>query len=498
MKIWFNLLRSVSLVVLLAVCNIGAQASNGAAKGKGKAMDTIKTYMSFSEIDPAHILTMSDLEMSFALGSTLVAFNGDRKMVAGLAEKWETLPPTKIRFTLRKDLKWSDGSAVTAHQYKDALERAKKTYPNDLKALFDAVANIDAIDSSTLVITTKEEVTRSGILSKLTEPMYGLVSVKNGKLDLSRSAGPYYVKEKSQSHISLAVNPHWYMFRKDMPAKVEIRRPTSDADLIENFESDDWANLVSGSSLMRSDTFERFKKKGYRTWQRTLDKVFALYPSKKFLKTGGSEFINRLSIKMNRQALLAGLSGYALANQFFPRGYELYSIVDPKTALSENTVSKGSIHIIIPGGPFANVVKERLPHAIHSATGANISIEIVPLTGVNERMKRGDYDILATSVAVADPNFEGAMSFFIEREPPFIQSSEKPNDFASQLKEARSLPSSEQRADRMREIIIHAQETGCVLPLFHFSSLAIAKPGVDLSEIPNTDETIPFSKVRMR
>jgi len=460
-------------------------------------MDTIKTYMSFSEIDPAHILTMSDLEMSFALGSTLVAFNGDRKMVAGLAEKWETLPPTKIRFTLRKDLKWSDGSAITAHQYKEALERAKKTYPNDLKALFDAVANIDAIDTSTLVITTKEEVTRSGILSKLTEPMYGLVSVKNGKLDLSRSAGPYYVKEKSQSHISLVVNPHWYMFREDMPTKVEIRRPTSDVDLIANFEHDEWANLVSGSSLMRSDTVERFKKKGYRTWQRTLDKVFALYPSKKFLKAGGAEFISRLSLKINRNALLEGFSGFTLANQFFPRGYELYSIAEPKIPLAESTAIK-AIHIIIPGGPFADVIKERLPHAIHSVAGANVSIEIVPLTGVNERMKRGDYDILATSVAVADPNFEGAMSFFIEREPPFIQSSEKPNDFATQLKEARSLPTSEQRANRMREIIIRAQETGYVFPLFHFSSLAIAKPGVDLSEIPNTDETIPFSKVRMR
>ena len=50
----------------------------------------------------------------------------------------------------------------------------------------------------------------------------------------------------------------------------------------------------------------------------------------------------------------------------------------------------------------------------------------------------------------------------------------------------------------MREIIIHAQEAGHVLPLFHFSSLAIAKPGVNISKIPNSDETVLFSKVRMR
>lgn len=461
-------------------------------------MDTVRTYMNFSEIDPAHILTMADLEMSFALASTLVAFNDERKMVAGLAEKWETLPPTKVRFTLRKNLKWSDGSVVTASQYKDALERARRAHPDDLKALFDAVANIEAVDSSTLVITTKDEVTKSGILLKLTEPMYGLVSIKNGKLDLSKSVGPFVVKEKDQDRLTLAVNRNWYMFREDMPAKVEIRRPTSDMDLIANFEKDDWANLVSGTSLMKADTAERFKQKGYRTWQRTLDKVFAMYPSKRFLKAGGATFVTRLSEKMNREALLKGLAGYGLANQFFPRGYELYSTVEPKVASAGPSQAKGSVQIIIPGSPFAVPIREHLPSAIRSATGTEVSIEVVPLTGINERMKKGDFDLLATGVAVADPNFEGSMSFFIEREPPFIQSSEKPHDFAAQLKQARSLPSSEQRANRMREIIVRAQEAGHVLPLFHFSSLAIAKPGVDLSEIPNTNETIPFAKVRMR
>jgi hypothetical protein len=90
------------------------------------------------------------------------------------------------------------------------------------------------------------------------------------------------------------------------------------------------------------------------------------------------------------------------------------------------------------------------------------------------------------------------MSFFIEKDPPFIPSGEGAVNFAAQLRQARGLPTSAERAARMREIIVRVQETGHVLPLFHFSSLAIAKPGVDLSEIPNSDETILFSKVRMR
>ncbi|MEK6773592.1 MAG: hypothetical protein AABY64_06610 [Bdellovibrionota bacterium] len=90
------------------------------------------------------------------------------------------------------------------------------------------------------------------------------------------------------------------------------------------------------------------------------------------------------------------------------------------------------------------------------------------------------------------------MSFFIERDPPFISSTLTPNDFSAQMTKARSLPTLKERAAKMREIIIAAQEAGHVLPLFHFSSLAIAKPGIDLSEVPNSDETVLFSKVRMR
>lgn len=468
------------------------------SKGKAKSVDTVRTYMNFSEIDPAHILTMADLEMSNALGSTLVAFDDDQKLVAGLAEKWQTVLPTKVHFILRKGLKWSDGSPVVAQQYKEALERAKQVYPDDLRALFDAVASIQAVDDSTLAITTKDEVSKSGILLKLTEPMYALLATKNGKLDLSKSVGPYTLKEKSSDRLMLEVNQNWYQFRKDMPAKVEIKKPTSDMDLIANFENDNWANLVSGTSLMRAETAERFKQRQYSTWQRSLDKVFSLYPSKKFLKSGGAALLTKLSQKMDRKQLLNGLSGYVLANQFFPRGYVLHSSIEPKMVSTQASQVKNKIEIIIPGSPFANAIKESLPGVINAAIGVPASVEIVPLTMVGERMKRGDFDILATSVAVADPNFEGSISFFIEREPAFIQSTERPNDFANQLREARGLSSSDLRAGRMREIIIRAQEAGHVLPLFHFSSLAISKSGVDLSGIPNTNETIPFSKVRMK
>lgn len=466
-----------------------------------KSVDTksVRTYMNFaSEIDPAHILTIADLELSIALSTPLVVFNKERQIVSGLAEKWQILPPDRISFTLRKNLLWSDGSSVTAKEYKSALERAKRVYANDLKALFDSILRIEAIDDHTLVFVTKGSATESGLLLKLTEPMYGLVALKGDKLDLSKSVGPFFVKDKSRDALVLEANKNWYSYNKEMPALVEIRRPKDGVDLIASFDKDNWPNLVSGSSLMPLAILDHLKKKGFKTWQRSLDKVYSLYPSKRFLKNDGANFIKLLSGKIDHASLLNGLTGYSASEQFFPRGYELYSSQQPKTQAAPQWHAKNPIIVLMLDTPALAGMRENLLKTISTVSGQPAKLEIVSTSKINERMKRGDYDILGVQIAVADPNFEGAMSFFIEKDPPFISSGDGPKDFASQLRVARSLPTSVERAVRMREIIVSAQEMGHVLPLFHFSSLAIAKPGVDLSEISNSDETILFSKVRMR
>ncbi|MGE3261376.1 MAG: ABC transporter substrate-binding protein [Bacteriovoracia bacterium] len=472
-----------------------------AIAGSEKSVNTksVRTYMNFAgEIDPAHILTMADLELSVALATPLVVFNNERQVVSGLAETWAILPPDRVSFTLRKNLRWSDGSSVTAADYKTALERAKRLYASDLKALFESVTRIEAPDDRTLIFITKGAVSESGLLLKLTEPMYGLVALKGDALDLSKTVGPFFLKEKRGDVLTLEANKNWYAYSKDMPLLVEIKRPKDGFDLMATFEKDDWPNLTSGGSLMPKETFDHLRKNGFKTWQRSLDKVYSLYPSKRFLKAGGANFIKILAKNVNNASLLKGLTGYADAEQFFPRGYELYSVRQPKLQALDKWSGKNAIVVLLLDTPVLSGMREALGKTISNLSGHPAKIEVIPTAKLSERMKRGDFDILGVQVAVADPNFEGAMSFFIEKDPPFIPSGEGAEDFSAQLRQARGLPSSAERSARMREIIVQAQEAGHVLPLFHFSSIAVAKPGVDLSEIPNSDETILFSKVRMR
>lgn len=494
MKIRYSCLLLASLVAL--ACNQVCAANK---ERISTSMKSVRTYMNFpNEIDPAHILSMADLELSVALASPLVTFDQERQITAALAEKWEIIPPKTIQFKLRKNLVWSDGTPILAEHFKLSLERAKRSYPNDLKALFETIESISVADSTTLRITTNTDIQKSGILLKLTEPMYSLLAIKDGKIDLSKTSGPFSISKQTENEVVLKANARWYSYTEKMPHEVVVRRIPKDTDLVEHFQKDDWANLVSGSSLMQTSTRQELEKAGFKTWQRSLDKVFSLYPSKKFLKKNGAKILKVIAAKIDYDQMMSGMSGYSHAEQFFPRGYELWSTTSPKTTIPDSPPKLGALKIIIPSTTYAASLKQKMASSIAKVTNAKPEVEIVPLSSLNERMKLGDYDLLATGIAVADPNFEGAMSFFIERDPAFIPSADSPNDFSAQLRTARGLPTSKDRAIKMKEIILKAQEAGHVLPLFHFSSLAIAKPGIDLSQVPNTDETVLFSKVRVQ
>lgn len=489
----------IELRYLCLASLVAFQCNSTFASDKVAEMNSVRTYMALSpEIDPAHIISMADLEISIALASPLVSFDQQRQVTASLAEKWEILPPRKIHFIIKKNLKWSDGSEITALDFKTSLDRAKKTYPTDLKALFESIENIKAIDKITLEIETKMDVEKSGILLKLTEPMYSLLSINNGTVNLTKSSGPYYIQSKTGHELTLKANTHWFKFRNDMPQTVVIRTPVPGADQVQQFQNDDWVNLISGSSLMKASTKKDLEASGVKFWERSLDKVFSLYPSKRFLKSGGASTIKYISSHLDFGDLTSTLSGLTKAEQFFPRGYELWSTAGPHLKLQGTFSHNQKLKIIIPETGYVIAIKEALQKALNRIPGISVELESVKLPDLNERMKKGDYDLLGTGLAVADPNFEGAMSFFFERSPAFISSTEAPFDFDDQVRKARELTTSKERASAMRSIVINAQEAGYVLPLFHFSSMAMAKNGVDLSQIPNSDETVLFWKVRIK
>jgi ABC-type transport system substrate-binding protein len=108
-------------------------------------VNEIHAYMSYGlPIDPARIVTLVDYDFSYALASTLVNWSDAKEPTAALAESWSYSGERQITFELKPNLKWSDGSALTANDVVRSLVRAKAKYPEELKSLYNSVETITA------------------------------------------------------------------------------------------------------------------------------------------------------------------------------------------------------------------------------------------------------------------------------------------------------------------------------------------------------------------
>ena len=236
---------------------------------------SVRTYLAISEeLDPANIATLADLELSVSLASTLVEWDGARQVSGALADRWEIPSSKEIRFHLRKGLRWSDGDGITSSQFKRSLERAKREYGKALRSLFDVVNQIESPDESTLAFKLTVPVAESGILKKLTEPMYGLVSSNaDGRIDFKRSSGPFVRAASTKNEIHLKANTHWWAYTNSLPDDVIVRQ-TPAKNLNGHFENDAWANLFMSTSLLGADRLSALKRAGFSIWERSYDKLF--------------------------------------------------------------------------------------------------------------------------------------------------------------------------------------------------------------------------------
>lgn len=466
--------------------------------------NTVKTYMPFTlPVDPANVRTLVDLDLSYALGATLVGWSKTRELVSGLAESWSITGEKEITFKIGTAAKWSDGSAVTADQAAKSLLRAKRMHGDSLKTLYDYVTSIEAKDAKTLVFKMNVAAATSGIVKKLTEPMYGIVWVKDGDtIDLSVTTGPFTLKSVSESEIELSLNKLWIFTQPNMPKAVQIRRPPAGEEIQDSFLKNSWANLLGSSSLLPVETSEKFKKAKYEVWHRNLDKVFFFAPGPRLTNEDGRALFKYMNQHIDRAAITKGLSGFNLAEQFFPQGYVLF---DPefkkggsKTSLPE-VFRKRPLEILAAESRMSDILQKDIRNTVKGLTGIEPTFKLVSLANFEKTRAEGNYDFVAGSLPVNDPNVEGAMGFFFGLTPPIIPNAgEGANDFQARVKKVRLNPDHLERNLEYRRIFTAATQSGSLLPLFHYSTIVIAKDGIDLSQVPTTDETVAFSKVRFK
>ena len=464
----------------------------------------IRTYMPFAvPIDPARIDTTVDIDISYALASTLTELDEDGAPRAGLAGSWEATAEKSISFRLRENGRWSNGERIDAHEVVKSFERAKSVHGSQLQGLFSLVEKISAISTDILEFRLKVPVNGSGILLKLTEPMYGIVKITHGNdINLKISSGPFYLKNETKNEIKFSLNTNWFGRHANMAEQITIRQKSDDIDLQNILLTDPWPNITTTSSLMNKQQFEHYKVSSYEMWQRNLDRIFLFSLGKRIANDDGFQFLKYLSKHLNRVGLAKNFSGLTLAQQMYPRGTSLYD-EDFKCAPSRialpSVFKTRPLDIVVSPMRVSPALETNIISVIEEITGIAPHIIRIPLDQIGSRRKIGDYDFYAGSFGADDANLDGALSYFIEGEASIIPSSGNSDEnFVKRLNDTRNISNQSQKIKLMRSIVSDATCSGHVLPLFHYSTIAVANGGLDLSSVPTTDETVSFSKVKFK
>ncbi|WP_238005328.1 ABC transporter substrate-binding protein [Dactylosporangium sp. AC04546] len=179
----------------LAACGVGG----GDPKAARSALNACFAQP-ITDLDPLSPTTTVDegaLMVRRLIFDTLVHRDGET-FVPALATKWTQPDPNTWLFTLRGDVKFHDGTPLTAKDVAASVNKVAKDTTN-LKALWTAVTGAEAVDDTTVKITTSSPL--GTMLVNLTL-LFIAPADKLGNADFFRKpvgSGPYRVESFTPS-----------------------------------------------------------------------------------------------------------------------------------------------------------------------------------------------------------------------------------------------------------------------------------------------------------
>lgn len=489
-------MKMKTLIFTLCIATFGP-----AAWATEPTMKEVRTFMPFNyPVDPAKIVIIPDMDLSYGLASTLVEWSATKQITAGLASRWEITGEKTYKFTLRDGAKWSDGSPITAQDVKRSFERSFREHAADLRSLLNIVARIEAPSERVLEFQLKMPAKDSNLLGKLTEPNYGVLNSRDGRtIDLAKTSGPFFLDTSSKDELALKRNSNWHRYSPEMAERVVIRRTPPRADSQSVLLKDSWPNLIETSSLISSETLKKYETNKFQVWKRPLDKVFLIELGKRARNDDGFRLLRSLGDNLDRNQITEGLSGFQRANQLFPVGYQLHNgsfecqqTLTPKT----EEIVRRKLDVLISPARVSPQLQENLRKALARATGEEPNFIVLALQEAFKRKETGDFDLYIGTYGLADPDPEGVMSFYLEGDHPVIPSGRE--NYVAKLDAARKESDLKKRLSMMRSILTDAQCNGNILPLFHLSTVGIGREELDFSAIPTSDESVTLSKIRFK
>jgi peptide/nickel transport system substrate-binding protein len=204
----------LAVILGLAACSSGS-GSSGSGKQAASTSFVVASTQSVQKLDPQVATNFLDLQALGLVYQPLVTLNANLQVVPDLATSWTFSSDSKsVTFTLRKGVKFDDGSTLTSADVKASLERVLNP-----KTGAAAASNIGTVTA----ITTP---TPQTVTLQLSHPdfsiLYGLTTTNLSILDTKAisagtvaskpdGTGPFkYVSWSPGNSFTLAANPDYW------------------------------------------------------------------------------------------------------------------------------------------------------------------------------------------------------------------------------------------------------------------------------------------------
>ncbi len=273
---------------LLAACGAsspggttgGTGATSTPASGTPKQGGTLKVGLTsdVGNLDPLLSSFLVDRQVFYNMYDSLVAIDVDLKITAALAEKWEIAPDGKTyTFTLRRDVKFHDGTDFNAEAVKFNIERYLNDKTSRRASEINSIQSVEAVDAATVKFVLKAPF--APLLANLVDRAGMMVSAKAvqaGGADFTRKplgagTGAFkFVEWVKDDHITLERNAGYWQkgaqgqalpfldkitFRGITDETVRLTNlKTGDLEADFNIPAKDYAATKSGSELVLQET----------------------------------------------------------------------------------------------------------------------------------------------------------------------------------------------------------------------------------------------------
>ncbi|MDZ7709301.1 MAG: ABC transporter substrate-binding protein [Roseovarius sp.] len=189
-------------------------------------------------LDPHEQLSGGTLQLSHMIFDPLVRWNRDLGFDARLAESWERIDETTMRFHLRDGVTFHSGNEMTAEDVVWTIERLKSS--PDFKGIFAGWASVEAIDADTVEIRTDGPsplvLHTATYVFPMDKDFYeegGAEIAKHGDSFASRNVsgtGPFIITEREQGvRVVFERNPDYWDEESPGNVQTAILRPIKEA-----------------------------------------------------------------------------------------------------------------------------------------------------------------------------------------------------------------------------------------------------------------------------